>query len=85
MCRDVILLLISKLESMSKVFRARCTVLEGGYVNPDLVEIYNVEDPTECYFTGRNQFRINQVLTPDDFYLVAQPYGDEEWLIAYRK
>lgn len=69
----------------NKTFRARCTVLQSGYINPDLVEIYNVEDPTEWYPTGRNQFRINQTLTPDDFYLVPYQYGDETWMIAYRK
>jgi len=70
---------------MNKTFRARCTALESGYINPDLVEIYNVEDPTEWYPTGRNQFRINQTLTPEDFYLVPYRYGDETWMIAYRK
>ena len=69
----------------SKTFRARCTILEGGYINPDLVEIYNVEDPSEWYPAGRNQFKINQILTPNDFYLEPYKYGDETWWIAYRR
>lgn len=68
-----------------KKFKARCTVMESGHINPDLVEIYNLDNPTEWYPTGRNQFRINQVLTEEEFYLEPYKYGDEVWMIAFRK
>ena len=68
-----------------KIFRARCTLMQDGYVNPDVVEIYNVEDPIECYPAGKNQFRINQTLTPNDFYLEPFKYGDETWWVAFRR
>ena len=69
----------------TSIFRARCTVMDGGFVSPDLVEIYNVDDLTEIYPAGRNQFRINQRLTTEEFYLQPEQYGDETWWIAYRK
>lgn len=59
--------------------------MDGGFVSPDLVEIYNVDDLTEIYPAGRNQFRINQRLTTEEFYLQPEQYGDETWWIAYRK
>lgn len=70
---------------MTKQFRARCTVMQDGYVNPDVVEIYNIDDPNEVYPAGRNQFRINHVVTEDEFYLAPFQYGDEVWMVAYRK
>lgn len=69
----------------NKKYRARCTVMEGGYINPDVVEIYNLEDPTEWYPAGKNQFRVGQVLTEDEFYLNPFHYGDEIWQVAFRK
>lgn len=70
---------------MLKKFRSRCTVLETGYVDPDIVEIYNIEDPTEVYPAGRNQFRINHVITEDEFYLSPFHHGDEIVMLAFRK
>lgn len=70
---------------MPKQFRARCTVMEGGYINPDVVEIYNVDDPTEVYPAGKNQFRVGQFLSEEDFSLYWFPYGDEVWQVAFRK
>lgn len=59
--------------------------MEGGYIDPSLVEIYNVDDLTEVYPAAHNQFRINQRLTTDEFYLEPYQYGDEVWMVAYRK
>ena len=70
---------------MARTFRARCTAMEGGFVNPDVVEIYNVDNPTEIYPAGRNQFKINQSLSDEDFYLEPFAYGDERWWVAFRK
>ena len=70
--------------NMSKQFRARCLEMEGG-ISPDVLEIYNVNNPSETYLAGTNQFRSGQYLTEDEFYLESYMYGDEEWLIAFRK
>ena len=67
-----------------KQFRVRCTAMEGGYVDPDLIEIYNEEDPTEWYPAVTKQFRINEVITESDFFLTPFNYGDEVWMIANR-
>ena len=69
----------------TSIFRARCTLMEGWCIDPNLVEIYNVDDPTEIYFTGHNQFRIGQRLTTEEFYLQPEQYGDETWMVAYRR
>lgn len=70
---------------MSKKFRARCIKSESGYIDPDVVEIYNLDDPLECYPAGKNQFRVGQVLGEEEFYLHSFPYGDEILQIAFRK
>ena len=69
---------------MTKTFRARCTVSESGHIDPDIVEIYNVEDSSECYPAGRRQFRIGDFLSEDDFYLENQGSIDKQYLVAYR-
>ena len=69
----------------NKKYRARCTVMEGGYINPDVVEIYNLEDPTEWYPAGKNQFRVGQFLSVEEFSLYEFPYGDEIIMVAFRK
>ena len=68
-----------------KVFRARCTLLEGKYINPDVVEIVNEEDPSEVYMAGFHQFKVNQTLTEEEFYLEPWTYYGEEYMIAFRK
>lgn len=68
-----------------KTYKARCTVLSSGHINPDIVEIYNVDNPTEWYPAGRNQFKINQVLSENDFYLEPFKQGDQEWWVAFRR
>lgn len=68
-----------------KTFKAKCTVLADGLINPNIMEIYNVEDPTEWYPAGKNQFRINQILTENEFYLEPFAYGDERWWVAFRR
>ena len=70
---------------MTKTFRVRCTLLEGRYVDPDIMEVYNVDDPSECYPTGRRQFRIGDFLSEDDFYLENEGSITEQYLVAYNK
>jgi len=68
-----------------KQFRSRCKPLPGGYIDPDVLEIYNVDDPEEVYPAGHNQFRINQRLTEEDFYLESWEKDGEIFLFAFRK
>lgn len=68
-----------------KTFKARCTPLQGGYIDPDIVEIYNVEDPDEVYQAGHNQFRVNQTLTEEDFYVEDYYHDGEIYLVAFRR
>lgn len=68
-----------------KKFRVRCTEMVGGYISPDLTEIYNLSNPEEVYPLGRNQFRIGQVVTEEEIYFMDYKYGDEVWPIAMRK
>lgn len=68
-----------------KTFISRCTLLEGKYIDPNIVEIVNVDDPLEVYPAGHNQFKVNQKLTEDDFYLEPMTYYGENYIVAFRK
>lgn len=66
------------------LFEARCTLINGKYINPDQVEIFNVDNPSECYPAARNQFRVGQVLTEEEFRL--EEFQDQwgEYQLAFR-
>lgn len=67
---------------MEKKFRVRCTLLEGKYIDPDIMEVYNLDDPSEFYPAGKGEFRSGQYLNEGEFYLEADSNNN---LLAYRK
>ena len=61
-------------------------LLENKYINPDIMEVYNLEDPSECYPAGKGEFRSGQYLEEGDFYLqeMSSDSGGN-YLMAFRK
>ena len=70
---------------MPKTFRVRYTLIEGRFIDPDVMEVYNIDDSTECYPTGPREFRGGQFLGEDDFILHAIDPSNENNLMAFRK
>lgn len=72
---------------MSKVksFRARPAKDGNGMIDPNIMEIYNIENPEERYAAGRNEFRIGEYVNEDQLIIHEEMDGKVKKLVAYAK
>jgi hypothetical protein len=68
-----------------KKFKVRATKDKHGMIDPDIAELFNIDDPEEIFPTGRNEFRIGDVISSDDFILYERSINGVLVLEAYSK
>lgn len=66
-------------------YRVRAAKDLDGMIDPDITEIVNIDNPEEVFPTGRNEFRVGEVLEGDDIFFYETEMNHDLVWIAYSK